>query len=102
MWASRASIVNADSWYCNSVATRHITPSKHYLLSYTKFANPETIVLGKKIVLMQAYGDGMINVQMFHNGRWHDAILKTYGRFQMQAHIYSPSKQPPKTATAQT
>jgi hypothetical protein len=28
-----------------------------------KFANPETIVLGKKNVLMQAYGQGMINVQ---------------------------------------
>jgi hypothetical protein len=41
-----------------------------------KFANPETVVLGKKNVLMQAYGQGMINVQMFHNGRWHDAILK--------------------------
>jgi len=25
---------------------------------------------------MQAYGEGMINIQMFHNGRWHDAILK--------------------------
>jgi hypothetical protein len=45
-------------------------------MSYTKFANPETIVLGKKNVLMQAYGEGMINVQMLHNGIWNDAILK--------------------------
>jgi len=43
MGASRASIVNADSWYCDSGATRHITPSKHYFVSYTKFANPEKI-----------------------------------------------------------
>jgi len=25
---------------------------------------------------MQAYGQGMINVQKFYNGVWHDAILK--------------------------
>ena len=67
--ASRANIVVVDSWYCDSSATRHITPSKHYLLSYTIFASPETFVLGKKNVLMQAYGQGMINVQMFHNGK---------------------------------
>jgi len=76
MGASGASIVDADSWYCDSGATRHITPSKHYYVSYTKFSNPETVVLGRKNVLMQTYGEGMINVQMFHNGRWHDAILK--------------------------
>jgi len=76
MGASTGSVVDADSWYCDSGATRHITPNKHHFVSYTKFANPETIVLGKKNVLMQAYGQGMINVQMFHNGRWHDAILE--------------------------
>ena len=45
-------------------------------MSYKKFANPETIALGKKNVLMQAFGQGTINVQIFYNGRWHDAILK--------------------------
>jgi hypothetical protein len=73
---SRASFVDAYSWYCDSGATRHITPSQIYLVSYTKFANPETIVLGNNNVLMQAYGQGMINVQMFHNCRWHDVVLK--------------------------
>jgi len=48
MGASRASSVDADTSYCDSCATRHITPNKHYFVSYTKFANPETIVLGKK------------------------------------------------------
>jgi len=52
--ASKASIVDADSWYCDSGATWHITPNKRYLVSCTKFANPETIVFGKKNVLMQA------------------------------------------------
>jgi len=33
-------------------------------------------MLGKKNVLMQAYGRGMIHVQMFHNGMWHDTTLK--------------------------
>jgi len=74
--ASRASIVDVDSWYCDSGATPHIMPNKHYFVSYTKFANPEKIILGKKNVLMQAYSQGMINVQMFHNGKWHYAILK--------------------------
>jgi len=49
---------------------------KHYFMSYTKFSNPETIVLGKKNVLLQAYGQGIINIQMFHNGLRHDATLK--------------------------
>ena len=53
MGASRASIVDADSWYCDSGATLHITPNKHYFVLYTLFANPETIVLGKKYMLMQ-------------------------------------------------
>jgi len=58
--ASRASIVDAHSWYCDSGATWHITPNKHYVVSYKKFANPDMIMLGKKNVLMQAYGQGMI------------------------------------------
>ena len=73
MGASTGSVVDADNWYCDSGATRHITPN---FVSYTKFANAETIVLGKKNALMQAYGQGMINIQMFHNGKWHDAILE--------------------------
>jgi len=76
MGASRANSMDADSWHCDSGATRHITQNKQYFVSYTKFANPETIILGKKNVLMQAYSQNMINVQMFHNGVWHDAILK--------------------------
>jgi hypothetical protein len=70
MGASRASIMDADSWYCDSGATWHITLNKHYFVSYTKFANPEMIMLGKKNVLMEAYGQGMINFQM---SQWHVA-----------------------------
>ena len=33
MGVSRASTVDADSWYCDSGATRHITPNKHYFVS---------------------------------------------------------------------
>jgi hypothetical protein len=68
MGASRASSVDTNTWYCDSGATRHIMTNKHYFVSYTKFANPETLVLGKKNVQMQAYGQGTINVQMFCNG----------------------------------
>ena len=34
MGASRASTVDADSWYCDSGATWHITPNKHYFVPY--------------------------------------------------------------------
>jgi hypothetical protein len=90
MRASRASSVDADTWYCDSGATRHITPNKRCFVSNTKFANPEAIVLSKKNVLMQAYGQGMINVQMFHNGLWHDAILKNVWYVpDASAHLFS-------------
>ena len=49
MGASRANSVDADSWYCDSGVTGHITLNKQYFASNTKFANPETIVLGKKM-----------------------------------------------------
>jgi hypothetical protein len=65
MEASRASSVDTDTWYCNSGATQHITPNKYYFVSYTKFANPETIALGKINVQMEAWSQGTINVQMF-------------------------------------
>jgi len=61
MGTSRANSVDEDSWYCDSGETQHITTNKHYFVSYTKVAIPETIVLGKKNVLMQAYGQGTIN-----------------------------------------
>jgi hypothetical protein len=89
--------VDADSWYCESSATRHITPNKQYFISYTKFAIPETIVLGKKNIPMQAYGQGLINIQMFHKGVWHYAILKDFVMCQIQVYNHSPSRQPPKT-----
>jgi hypothetical protein len=89
-WASRASFVDANSWYCDIGATRHITPSKSYFVLYTKFASPETVVFGKKNVLMQEYGQGMINVQMIHNGRWNDAVLKNVWYVSnASAHLFS-------------
>ena len=70
MGASRASSVNVNTWYCDSGATRHTMLNEHYFVSYTKFANPETIMLGKKNVLMQAYDKHPDDSQ------WHDATLK--------------------------
>ena len=65
MGASRANIVDVDSWYCDGGATWHVTLNEHYFVSYTKFANPETIMLGKKNVLMQAY-DKRPDVSQWH------------------------------------
>ena len=48
MGASRAKSVDADSWYYDSGATQDIKPNKQYLVSYTNFAIPETIVIGNK------------------------------------------------------
>jgi len=68
MGASRANSVDAYSWYCGSGATGHITPNKQYFVSTTKFANPETIVLGKKCAVA-SIRQGMIHVRLFHNWR---------------------------------
>jgi len=90
MGASRASSVDADSWYCDISATWHIMPNKHYFVSYTKFANPEMIMLGKKNLLMQVYSQGVINVQMFHNSIWHDTTLKNIWYLpDARAHLFS-------------
>jgi len=44
---------------------------------------------------------GMINVQMFHNSMRHDATLKNVWYVPDAGALYSPSRQPPKMATAQ-
>jgi len=50
---------------------------------------------------MQAYGQTTINVQMFRNGAWHDAILKGVWYVpHTNAHLFSV-KQMTKTATVQ-
>jgi hypothetical protein len=75
MGASRANSVEADSWYVRTV--RHGTlRRRNMILSYTKFDSSETIVLSNKSVLIQAYGQGIINVVTCHCGAWHDAKLK--------------------------
>ena len=87
---SSANILEADSLYCDSGAIRHITPNKYYFVSYTKFPNSETTVLSNKNVLMQAYGQGIINVQSFHNGVCHGAKLKDVFNVQdVSVHLFS-------------
>lgn len=76
MSASGRISINADSWCCDSGASRHITPSKQYFASYKKFAVPEIISLGKRDATMQAYRKGTVNVQTYYHGIWHDATLK--------------------------
>ena len=47
-------------------------------------------MLGKKNVLMEAYGQGVINIQMLHNGMWHDATLKNVWYVpDASAHLFS-------------
>jgi len=59
------------------IAARHGTLRRRSItLSYTKLANPGTIVLSNKNMLLQAYTQDIINVQTFHNGVWQDARLK--------------------------
>jgi hypothetical protein len=53
--------VDENSWYCDSGSTQYIKPKQQYFASYTKFVIPETIVLGKENVLMESYGQGVIN-----------------------------------------
>lgn len=60
--------MNEDSWYCNSGASRHTTSKTPYFFWYEKFATTETILLGKKNVLMKACSQGTVKIQMFYNG----------------------------------
>jgi hypothetical protein len=48
MGISEVTRMNSDSWYCDSGASWHITPSKQYFVSYAKFTVPKIIQLGKK------------------------------------------------------
>jgi len=90
MGASEVTCMNSDSWYCDSGASRHITPSRQYFVSYAKFSVPKIIQLGKKHVIMKAYGEGTIKVQLFHNGISHDAILKDVWYVpDASAHLFS-------------
>ncbi|XP_047108958.1 uncharacterized protein LOC124777543 [Schistocerca piceifrons] len=59
--ASVENCVGIGSWSCDSGATNHITPNKRYFISYTKFAIPEKISIGKKGVSMLAGGQGTKN-----------------------------------------
>jgi hypothetical protein len=45
---------NAFPLHVMEASRANITPKKHYFVSYTKFANSETIVLSNKNVLLQA------------------------------------------------
>jgi hypothetical protein len=94
---SEVTSMNSDSG-----ASRHITPSKQYFVSYAKFIVPKTILLGRKHVLMQVYGEGTIKDRMFHNGTSHDAILN-YVRYvpDASAHLFSVKAAEKKMATAQ-
>jgi hypothetical protein len=98
--ASVASI-SADSWWCDSGASQHITPRKQYFGPYTKFPVPEPAALGKRNVLMQAYGKGAIKIQVFFiTGRGTMHYWKTSGMYPMKGRIYIPSKQQHKRSTA--
>lgn len=52
-----------DFWCCDSGASKHISPNKHYFESYTEFSTPEKICLGKQNVML-AYGYGIVNVEI--------------------------------------
>ncbi|XP_018495349.1 uncharacterized protein LOC108864357 [Galendromus occidentalis] len=54
--------IKADRWYCDSGASRHLTWNRRFFLSYTEFAQPQRISLGKKDVSMLAHGEGFVEV----------------------------------------
>lgn len=82
--------IKPDQWYCDSGASKHITPNKLYFESYTKFAVSELICLGKQNVTMKAYGQGTVRVQMLLNKEWQDAILKDVWYVpDASAHLFS-------------
>ncbi|KAK9718497.1 hypothetical protein QE152_g23108 [Popillia japonica] len=74
MSASTRNYVDANMWYCDSGATKHITPNKQNFISYSEFSVPEVISLGKQGVY--AYGQGAIKVQIRRHNTWDSAEMK--------------------------
>lgn len=100
MRTSRANGVDEDSWHCGSGETQYITTNKHYFVSHKihhswndrawqEECADESIRLRYDKVLHVSQQCGMTQ-------HW-----KIFGICEMQAHIYSPSRQPPKPAKAQ-
>lgn len=76
MGASIGNYIDANKWYCDSGASKHITPNKQYFSSYRKFVVPEVISLGKQNVCMYAYGQGTVKIQVRRNSTWNNAEMK--------------------------
>ena len=74
--ATMKNLLRQNQWYCDSGASRHITPNKSHFESYSRFDEPEVICLGKQDVTMKAYGKGNIKIQASIDGVWEDATLK--------------------------
>ncbi|KAK9701935.1 Zinc knuckle [Popillia japonica] len=76
MGASTGNYIDANMWYCDSGATKHITPNKQNFISYSEFSVPEVISLGKQEVIMHAYGQGMIKIQIRRDNTWDSAEMR--------------------------
>ena len=88
--ASADNCIEVDKWYCDSGATNHITANKQYFMSYTKFALPEQILLGKRGTSMLAHGHGTVKIQMYVDNAWKNAELQNvYYVPEASVHLFS-------------
>ena len=64
------------SWYCDSGASRHISPDRECFETFTKFDTPERISLGKKGAEMFACGEGDVRMTTYLNGGRGTLVLR--------------------------
>ncbi|XP_023229252.1 uncharacterized protein LOC111629572 [Centruroides sculpturatus] len=76
MGMSIGNYIDANKWYCDSGATKHITPNKQYFESYREFVVPEVKSLGKQGVSMYAHGQRTIRIQVRRNNTWYNVEMK--------------------------
>ena len=61
-------------WFADNGATDHMTFDNTLFVSYTQFVEPKQVRVGNDAVI-QAYGMGRINVEMFVDEKWCSAFL---------------------------
>ncbi len=74
-FVSTSAIDESNLWFADTGASHHMTKSKCYFESYSPFAEPRSIMIGNRM-LMMAYGSGNIAVEALVDNVWKSCILK--------------------------
>ncbi|XP_049800094.1 uncharacterized protein LOC126235416 [Schistocerca nitens] len=74
--ASTVNYIDVNKWYCDTGATKHITPNKQYFVLYSEFDVPEVVSLGRQGTNMHALGKGTVYIEIRRNNECYRARLE--------------------------